>query len=607
MSQPIRNIAIIAHVDHGKTTLVDQLLKAGGVYRDNQAVVERAMDSMDLEREKGITIKAKNTSVRWKEFIINIVDTPGHADFGGEVERVMKMVDGVLLLVDAYDGPQAQTRFVLKKALANGLKTIVVINKIDRENADPKAVHDKVLELFMELEASEDQFNAPFLYGSGRAGYMMHHLTDKPTDMAPLFEAIISRVNPPEAYPEQPFRMLISNIGWDNYVGRVAIGKVNSGSVSTGDRIFILRGDGTSSPAKITKVFEYSGLGQTDSAAGVAGNIIGVAGFDEVTIGETLGATAAVERIPFVDIDPPTISMQFAVNDGPLAGQDGKLVTSRQIRERLYREVKTNISINVSDTDKSTVWNVVARGAMQVAVLVETMRREGFEVLVSRPEVITKKDEEGNTLEPYEHLYIELPEECQGGIIKNLAQRRAQLVNMSPHHGRVTLEYVISTRGLIGFEFDLMSLTSGQGVMSHLFKEYAPMSGEITTRITGTLVSMDTGECTAYSLESLQDRGKLFVTFGDMVYNGMIVGENPRTEDMPINPTKEKALSNVRSSGEGKGVMLIPPLRFSLERALEYIAPDEYVEATPSTIRLRKKILDANERRRVSKGAAPRG
>ena len=599
-NENIRNVAIIAHVDHGKTTLVDRLMQEGGVYRKNQKAEERAMDSMDLEREKGITIKAKNTSVHWRGKTINIVDTPGHADFGGEVERVMKMVEGVLLLVDAKDGPQAQTRFVLRKALSQALTPIVVVNKIDREFANPDRVHDQVLELFLELEATDDQFEAPFLYGSAKNGFMLSDLKDEPNDMTPLFETILDTINPPEADVEGHLKMLVSNIDWDDYVGRVAIGKILSGSVETGGRVFRINRDGKRERVKITKVFEYTGLSSNESEKGEAGNIVGIAGFDEVDIGETLCATEDQAPLPFVEIDPPTIQMQFAVNDGPLAGRDGKLVTSRQIRDRLFREMKTNISIQVEDSESSGVFNVAARGAMQIAVLVETMRREGFEVLVSRPTVITKTID-GVEMEPFETLWLEFPDGCTGSIMENLSNRRGKMTNMDIRNGTVFLEAEIPTRGLIGLEIDLVNATSGHGIMSHLFKEYRPKAGEISTRLTGTLVSMDAGKTTAYSLHALEDRGKLFVRAGAEVYEGMIVGENPRVSDIPVNPTKAKQLTNFRSQGEGKGIQLSPPIELSLERAIEYIAPDEFVEATPSHLRLRKRILNATLRKRAAR------
>lgn len=601
----IRNIAIIAHVDHGKTTLVDKLLKQGGVFRENQEVAERFMDSMDLEREKGITIKSKNTAVQWRDKVINIVDTPGHADFGAEVERVMKMVDGVLLLVDAYEGPQAQTRFVLKKALAEGLHPVVVINKIDRPNSDPRAVHDKVLELFLELDATEEQFNAPFLYGSAKNGFMMCEVDGEAKDMHPLFETILKCVPPPKIEEGASFRMLLSNIDWDDYVGRIGVGKVLSGSAKTGDTLHLARRDGSRAQAKLTRIFAYTGTGPQDIAAAEAGNIVGIAGFGDMDIGETLLGDPEGDPLPFVDIDPPTVQMQFSVNDGPLSGQEGKLVTSRQIGERLEREQKSNISIQVTPGETGGVFNVAARGSMQIAVLVETMRREGYEVLVSRPSVIYKQDEvSGQTLEPYENIWVEVPEACVGGVMKILTERRGRIENMEQHHYSTLIEGVIPTRGIIGIEFELTHLTSGRAVISHLFKEYGPPAGAIVVRGTGTLVSVSQGLTMAYTLNLLEDRGKLFVGAGERVYPGMIVGENPRKEDLPVNPTKAKQLSNVRSSGEGKGVQLSPPIRLTLERAIEYIADDEFVEATPKSLRLRKRILDFEARKRAAKKIA---
>jgi GTP-binding protein len=595
----IRNIAIIAHVDHGKTTLVDQMLKTGGLFRANQVVEERMMDSMDLEKEKGITIKAKNTSVHWKDNLINIVDTPGHADFGAEVERVMKMVEGVLLLVDAREGPQAQTRFVLMKALRHHLKPIVVINKVDREHANPVAAHDKVLELLLDLEADDAQFNAPFLYASAKDGWADPDLDGPRKDMTALFDCIMENISPPEV-EEGAFRMLISNIEWDEYVGRVAIGKILSGEVKTGDRLQIIHKDGNREPAKITKLFEYSGLQSSDSKIGVAGNIIGIAGFERVDIGETIVAGPGQEALPFMDIDPPTIQMEFAVNDGPLAGQDGKKVTSRQIRERLIRETKSNISVSVEEFGDGARFMVSARGAMQIAVLVEQMRREGFEVLVSRPQVITRQ-EDGKLCEPFENVWIDVPDTMVGGVMKNISARKGQMTGMHAHMGRTTIEANVPTRGLIGFEFDLVNMTSGHGVMSHIFDAYKPWAGEIVSRQTGTLVSMEKGDATGYALMALEDRGKLFVAPGDEVYVGMIVGESPKRIDLPVNPTKGKQLTNFRAAGSDKNVQLAPPIRFSLERSLEYIESDEFVEATPKTLRLRKRILDPHERKRSEK------
>ncbi len=606
LPENIRNIAIIAHVDHGKTTLVDQLLRQSGSFRANQVLQERAMDSMDQERERGITIKAKNTSVSWRGGLINIVDTPGHADFGGEVERVMKMVDGVLLVVDAHEGPQAQTRFVLRKALQEGLSPVVFVNKLDRPNSNPMRVHDAVLELFLELEANEEQFNATFLYGSAKDGYAMRGLEDERADFVPLFETIRDVIPAPVADPEADFKMLVSNIDWSDYVGRIGIGKISGGRVALGDPIWRITRNGKRERGKVTKVFEYNALLTQDSDGGVAGNIVGVSGFEEMDIGDTLAATENAEALPFVAIDPPTVRMQFAVNDGPFAGREGNRVTSREIRDRLLREARTNVSIEVEDGDQAGVFEVSARGAMQVAVLVEEMRREGFEVLVSRP-VVIEREIDGRRCEPYETLYVEAPDEAVGGIMKSLAARRARVENISPQGGKTSIEATISTRGLIGFEFELLNLTSGEGILSHLFKEYAPLCGEIRTRNTGTLVSMERGTAMAYSLDSLEARGTLFVGPGEEIYEGMIIGENPRRDDLPVNPTKAKHLTNHRSSGDGKGIQLSPPQRFSLERAIEYVGPDEYVEATPKSLRLRKRILCSHERKRVEKGRALRG
>ncbi len=602
----IRNIAIIAHVDHGKTTLVDCLLAQSGTYRENERVQERAMDSMDLEREKGITIKAKNLAVKWTNpedgdvYTINIVDTPGHADFGAEVERVMKMVDGVLLLTDAVGGPQAQTRWVLRKALDQGLKTICVINKVDRDSARPDWVHDKVLELFLDLDADEDQFNAPFLYASAKMGFADNSVNGPRENMADLFKTIVERI-PAPTIEKGDFRMLVSNIDWDDYVGRMAIGRVLSGEIKVGQTIYALRKDGKRDRVKVTKMKSFSGAGNTDDVIdAVAGDIVGLAGFDDVDIGDTLAAQQDAESIPFVEIDPATIQMEFSVNNGPLAGKDGKKVTSRQIRERLIRETQSNISISIEDTEDGTRFLVNARGAMQIAVLVETMRREGFELLVSRPTVLYKEIE-GTRCEPFEQVWVEVPEEQLGSVMENLAKRKGKVTNMEHHNAGVTVEAEVPTRGLIGFESDLVTMTSGHGVMSHSFLDYRPHCGEIVTRLTGTLVSMEQGKTMPYALDMIQNRGKLFVSAGEEVYAGMIVGENPRIEDMPVNPAKAKQLDNMRASGSDKGIQLAPPVKFSLERAIEYIAPDELVEATPQFLRMRKRELDENKRRKLAK------
>jgi GTP-binding protein len=602
MNQNIRNIAIIAHVDHGKTTLVDQLLKEGGVYRANQAVEVRAMDSMDLEKEKGITIKAKNTSVHWNDKIVNILDTPGHADFGGEVERALRMVDGVLLVIDSYDGPQAQTRFVLRKALAHGLKVVIVINKIDRPNADPVKMYDKVLELLMELDATEEQFDAPVVYGSGRDGYMMYKLGDEKKDMKPLFQTIIDHVPPPFAKPDEPFHMLVSNIDWSDYVGRIAVGKILGGIIKVGDPLFVIRHNeaGKKVRSKVTKIFEFTGLGQREVEQAHAGNIIGLAGFEDVDIGDTLDVREDAHALPFTQIDPPTLEMQFAVNDGPLVGTEGKLVTSRQIRERLMRELKTNVSIYIDDAERAGVFNVKARGTMQVAVLVETMRREGFELLVSRPTVI-EKIVDGARHEPYETVWIEVPDECVGSIMQNLANRKGQLTNMEKLTATTMIEATITTRGLIGLEIDVINATSGRGITSHLFKEYGPYAGEVLTRMTGVITATEAGETTTYALLMCQERGKLFIGPGEQVFEGMIIGENPRNEDISVNAVREKALTNFRSQGSGVATGLIPAAKMSLERALEYIAADELLEVTPKNLRLRKRILNTGERLKAKK------
>jgi len=512
----------------------------------------------------------------------------------------MKMVDGVLLLTDAVGGPQAQTRWVLRKALDQGLKTICVINKVDRDTSRPEWVHDKVLELFLDLEADEDQFNAPFLYASAKMGFADREVEGPRENMIDLFETIVERI-PPPVIEEGEFRMLASNIDWDNYVGRMAIGRVLSGEIKVGQTIYALRKDGKKDRVKVTKMKSFSGAGDTDDVTeAVAGDIVGLAGFDDVDIGDTLAANPDAEALPFVEIDPATVQMEFSVNNGPLAGKDGKKVTSRQIRERLIRETQSNISISVEDTDDGTRFLVNARGSMQIAVLVETMRREGFELLVSRPTVLYKTVD-GKQHEPFEQVWVEVPEEQLGGVMENLSKRKGKVTNMEHHNSGVTVEAEISTRGLIGFESDLVTMTSGHGVMSHSFLDYRPFCGEIVTRLTGTLVSMEQGKTMPYALEMIQSRGKLLVGPGEEVYAGMIVGENPRKEDMPVNPAKAKQLDNMRSSGTDKSIQLSPPLKFSLERAIEYISPDELVEVTPQFLRMRKRILDETVRRKMAK------
>ena len=606
--QHIRNIAIIAHVDHGKTTLVDCLLKQSGTFRSNQAIAheERIMDSMDLEREKGITIRAKNAAFKYKNYHVNIVDTPGHADFGGEVERAMSMIDGVLLVVDAADGPQAQTRFVLRKALEAGAKPIVVINKIDRDNATPKAVLDQVFELFMQLHATDEQLDFPFVYASAKEGFAKLELDHVSGTMEPLYEAIVKHVPPPRAFASEGFQLLVANLDYSDYLGRIAFGKIYSGKIVQGQPAACLHANGSKTVGKVTMIYHFEGLIRIEVQEAHAGDIVGITGFEEVFIGETLVDNPERAGLPSKPIDPPTIQMEFAVNDGPLAGQDGKLVTARHIGERLQKETRTNVALRVEPTSDPKVFKVNGRGEMQIAILVEQMRREGYEVLVSRPEVLWHKDDQGNLLEPIEKLFLEIPDEAMGSVMENLAWRKAEIVNMHHHEHHISLEAVIPMRGLIGFETDLVNLTRGLGVMSHLFHEYGPDRGEIASRKNGSLVSIENGVATAYALNMNQERGVLMVEPGDMVYAGMIVGENARENDIPVNPCKTKHLTNMRSQGDGKGIQLAPALRMSLERALEYIGPDEYVEATPLHLRLRKKILDETQRKRAAQNRAAR-
>jgi GTP-binding protein len=612
--QHIRNIAIIAHVDHGKTTLVDCLLKQSGTFRANEAKAseERIMDSMDLEREKGITIRAKNAAFKYKEYHINIVDTPGHADFGGEVERIMNMIDGVLLVVDAADGPQAQTRFVLRKALEAGAKPIVVINKIDRENANPRKVLDQVFELFISLNATDEQLDFPFVFASAKQGYALNSIEDLKSEtggtpvlrsgtMGPLFDAIVKHIPPPRAKAGDGFQILVANLDYSDYLGRIAFGKIMAGKVKVGDAACCLHGHGKITPGKITMIYHFEGLKRIEVPEAHAGDIVGVTGFEDVFIGETIADKPERGALPYIPIDPPTIQMEFAVNDGPLGGQDGKLVTARHIWERLQKETRTNVALRIRQTADPKIFEVEGRGEMQIAILVEQMRREGYEVLVSRPEVLYKKDAAGNLLEPIEKLFLEIPQEFMGTVMENLSGRKAEITSMNHHGDQVTIEALIPMRGLIGFETDLVNQTRGLGVMSHLFHEYGPDRGEIAARKNGSLVSMENGQAMAYALNMIQERGRLMVEPGDAIYAGMIVGENARDNDIPVNPCKAKRLTNMRSQGEGKGIQLSPPLKLSLERALEYIGSDEYVEATPKNLRLRKKILDETRRKRAER------
>ena len=601
--QHIRNIAIIAHVDHGKTTLVDCLLKQSGTFRVNEAKAteERIMDSMDLEREKGITIRAKNAAFKYKNYHVNIVDTPGHADFGGEVERIMNMIDGVLLVVDAAEGPQAQTRFVLRKALEAGAKPIVVINKIDRENANPKKVLDEVFELFMSLNATDEQLDFPFVYCSAKAGYAKLELGHVSGTMEPLFDAIVKYIPPPRAKAGDGFQVLVANLDYSDYLGRIAFGKIVAGKVKASDEASCLHGSGKVTPGKITMIYHFEGLKRVEIEEAHAGDIVGITGFEDVFIGETIADKAERGALPYIPIDPPTIQMEFAVNDGPLAGLDGKLVTARHIWERLVKEIRTNVALRISQTSDAKVFAVSGRGEMQIAILVEQMRREGYEVLVSRPEVLWQKGPNGEPLEPIEKLFVEVPSDNLGVVMENLSFRKAQITSMNHVGNTVSVEALVPMRGLIGFETDLVNITRGMGVMSHLFHEYGADRGEIAARKNGSLVSMDSGDATSYALNMIQERGRLMVEPGDRVYVGMIVGENARENDIPVNPVKEKKLTNMRSQGEGKGIQLNAPFKLSLERALEYIDVDEYVEATPKNLRLRKKILDENQRKRAEK------
>ena len=596
--QNIRNIAIIAHVDHGKTTLVDCMLNQSGLFRENQHVEERMMDSMDLEREKGITIRAKNASIRYKDTFINLIDTPGHADFGGEVERVMGMIDGVLLVVDAAEGPQAQTRFVLRKALEAGAKPLVVINKIDREFANPSKVLDQVFDLFISLNATDEQLDFPVIYASAKNGIAKLELDQESDSIEPLFDMIVAKIDPPKGDPNREFQMLISNLDYSEYLGRIALGKIMGGKVTVGDSIVCLRGNGSKVRFKISAVFHFEGMVRIKIDGAGAGDIIGLAGSEEVFIGETLTDIETREPVPFIPIDPPTISMFFAVNDSPLAGLDGNLMTARHIRERLDREIRTNVSLQVEATDAPTIFKVNGRGEMHIAVLIEQMRREGFEMLISRPEVIMKKDGNGKVLEPIERFFIEAPNDKVGDVMQLLAARKGEIENMDHHGEMVTLEGLVPMRGLIGFESDLVNITRGMGVLTHLYHGYAPFKGEIVSRRNGALVSMENGDTTSYALNLVQERGRTLVGPGEKVYEGMIIGENARESDLEVNPVRTKKLTNMRSSGDGKGIILEPPMKLALEQALEYINDDEYVEVTPKTFRLRKKILCPNERKR---------
>ncbi len=593
----LRNVAIIAHVDHGKTTLVDQLLKQSGTFRENEAVNERVMDSNDLERERGITILSKNTSVKYKDVKINIIDTPGHADFGGEVERILQMVDGVLLLVDAFEGCMPQTRFVLKKALSLGKKAVVVINKIDRPMARPHEVVDEVLDLFIELGADDDQIEFPVVFASARDGYASYSPDVKGTDMKPLFEEIIKEIEAPAGDTEAPLQLLFSNIEYDDYVGRIGVGRVIRGSVKKGQSVALCHKDGTSTNVKIANLYMYEGLKRVEVETATVGDIIQASGIQNLEIGETACAVDCVEPLPFVKIDEPTLSMNFMVNNSPFAGKDGKFVTSRNLRERLFKEVMTNVSLRVEETDSADTFKVSGRGELHLSILIETMRRQGYEFQVSPPAVIYKRDEEGKLLEPMEHLMIEVPEEYVGSVMERLGSRHAEIKNMGTREGGMShLEFVIPARGLLGYRSQFMTDTNGNGIMNHVFDGYAPFKGEIEQRNTGSIIVHETGESTGYGLFNTQSRGRLFIGPGTPVYEGMVVGENPKNEDIVCNVCKKKQMTNTRASGSDDALRLVPHSVLSLEQSLEFIKDDELVEITPHNIRLRKKILNKEQR-----------
>jgi GTP-binding protein len=600
MQEKIRNIAIIAHVDHGKTTLVDAMLRHAGVFRDNEVITERVMDSNDLEKERGITILAKNLSVHHGRYKINIVDTPGHADFGGEVERVLKMVDSVLLLVDALDGPMPQTRFVLKKSLDLGLKPIVVINKIDRPGARGTEVLDMVFDLFCELNATDEQLDFAVVYTSAKLGYAKLDLDAASSSMEPLFAVIESNVRPPQGDPNAPFQMLVSHIDYNDYIGRIATGKIINGRVTAGETVALVKRDGSVVKGRISRLLGYEGLKQVEIPEASTGDIATIAGFDEVGIGETLAAVDNPVALPYVSIDEPTIAMNFIVNTSPFAGRDGKLVTSRNIRERLDRELRTNVSLRVEDTTSPDTFKVSGRGELHLSILIENMRREGFEMAVSKPEVIYREIE-GQRMEPMEYLVVDVPGEYQGVIIESMGPRKGEMAAMNPMGETIRLEFIIPARGLIGLRGELLTETRGTAVVTHTFHEYAPFRGEIPGRKNGVLIAMEQGETTAYSLDALQPRGYLFVGPGTEVYGGMIIGQHAKDSDLEVNPCKGKKLTNVRASGTDDAIKLTPPRILTLEQALEFIDDDELVEVTPKSIRQRKKELDPNQRKRAAK------
>ena len=599
--EDVRNIAIIAHVDHGKTTLVDELLKQSGVFRENQEVAERVMDSNDIERERGITILAKNTAVYYKDTKINIIDTPGHADFGGEVERVLKMVNGVILVVDAFEGAMPQTKFVLKKALELDLPVIVCINKIDRPEARPDEVIDEILELFMDLDASDEQLDCPFVYASAKAGHAILDLTDEPENMVPLFETILEYIPAPEGDPDANTQVLISTIDYNEYVGRIGIGKVDNGSIAVNKEMVVVNAHepDKQKKVKISKLYEFDGLNKVEVKEASIGSIVAISGIADIAIGDTLCAPEAPEAIPFQKISEPTIAMQFIVNDSPFAGQEGKYVTSRHLRDRLFRELNTDVSLRVEETDNADSFKVSGRGELHLSVLIENMRREGYEFAVSKAEVLYKHDERGKLLEPMEMAYVDVPDEFTGTVIDKLSQRKGELQNMSASNGSTTrLEFIIPARGLIGYRGEFMTDTKGTGVLNTSFEGYAPYKGDIQYRKQGSLIAFETGESVTYGLFNAQERGTLFIGAGEKVYAGMVIGQNGKTDDIELNVCKTKHLTNTRASGSDEALRLTTPRTLSLEEALDFIDTDELLEVTPKTLRIRKKTLDARLRKR---------
>ena len=600
--EDIRNIAIIAHVDHGKTTLVDQLLKQSGVFRANQEVEERVMDSNDIERERGITILSKNTAVFYKGVKINIIDTPGHADFGGEVERVLKMVDGVVLVVDAFEGPMPQTKFVLQKALDLDLRVIVCINKIDRPEARPEAVIDETLELFMDLDASDEQLDCPFVYASARAGFAKKELDDPEVDMSPLFETIIDYIPEPEGDPDAETQVLISTIDYNEFVGRIGIGKIDSGSLKLNQDCVIVNHHDPDKmkKVKIGKLYVFDGLKRVEVQSATIGEIVAISGIPDIHIGDTLCSPEKPEAIPFQKISEPTISMNFMVNDSPLAGQEGKFITSRHLRDRLFRELNTDVSLRVEETESADCFKVSGRGELHLSVLIENMRREGFEFAVSKAEVIYKYDERNRKLEPMELAYVDVPDEFTGAVIQKLTSRKGELQGMSPTNGGYTrLEFSIPSRGLIGYRGEFMTDTQGNGILNTSFDGYAPFKGELSYRKTGSLIAFEAGESITYGLFNAQERGTLFIGPGVKVYSGMVVGQSPKAEDIEINVCKTKKLTNTRSSSADEALKLVPPKIMSLEQCLDFIDTDELLEITPTSLRIRKKILDPTLRKRA--------